>query len=73
MGISYHKFRMLFNRKTSTTKIRVFIHNPDSKEPVLTFLNESEAYDNYEISHVEFSVVRDDDYVPMIQADVWIT
>ena len=72
LGISYLKFRSLFNSNTSTTKIRVFIHSPKVERPVVTYLNDSEEFDKYEISKIEWSVLKDDSYDTMIQADVWV-
>jgi len=73
IGISYSKFRKLFNRTTSTSKIRVFIHKPDIEQPLVTFLNISDELDNYEITRIEWSVLKNDNYEPMIQADVWVS
>jgi hypothetical protein len=73
LGISYSKFRKLFNSTTSTSKIRVFIHKPDEEGPLITFLNRSDEFDDFEISRIEWSVLKNDNYEPMIQADVWVS
>lgn len=72
IGVSYRKFRKLFNSTTSTAKIRVFIHKPDVEFPLTTFLNTSEELDSYEVTRIEWSILKNDHYEPMIQADVWV-
>lgn len=71
MDISYKTFRTLFNVNNNNNKIKVVAHVADGLS-VIHFLNTSAELDNYMIDRVEWQIVQNSHFPPLIQADVYL-